>query len=129
MINLTAGNYTLNLEVVNSSNWCKVYFFDSQKDIPIFLGADTLEIICSKLCSALRREDFNEKKIHKHGDLELFWVLSLAERHAAIYASLADNFGIKIFCVEDGGHFLPEFYLEKQDVKNWIWNLSRTNCG
>ena len=125
IINLLAGNYMLKLETKNISNWCKVYFLDSQKGLSVFLGADDMKIICSRLCSALKGEKLNEKAIYKHGNRELFWILSLFEQHASIYGTLIDNFGIKIFCVEDGGEYLPELYLEKHDVESWISTLEK----
>ena len=125
IVKLIAGNYTLSLEVNNSSNWCKVYFIDSQKTSSIFLGADDLKVVCSKLKSALKWENLKEREMYRYGDIELFWILSLFEKHASIYGSVTDNYGIKIFCVEDGGHYLPEFHVEKNDIQRWISTLEK----
>jgi hypothetical protein len=114
--------------VVNQLCWCRVYFFDSKKGKSVFLGADALKIICNRICSALKRENINEKEMEKHEGYDIFWILSLAEQHAAIHGSLTDNFGIKLFCVEDGTPptFFPEINLERQDVENWISTLEET---
>lgn len=123
ILNLVAGDFTIRLNVADAENWCKVYFLDSKNGSSVFLGVDTLKIICYRLFSALKREDLSNIETHKHGNLELFWILSLSEQHASIYGSLTDSLGIRIFCVEDGGQFLPEILLEEQDIENWIITL------
>lgn len=128
IIKLMAGNHMLKLEADNSSNWCKVYFFDHQKGSSVLLGADDLKSICSKLYSALKMENLNGKEIYKHETQELFWILSLFEQHTSIYGSLTDNLDMKIFCVEDCGCFLPEVHLEKQDIEKWILTIEKEVC-
>ena len=125
IVRLMANNIILTLKIVNEANWCRVYFENRENNSVIFLGADNLKIILFRMITALKREGFNEKKPYEHGDLVLFWILSLSEQHTSIYASLQHPHDIKIFCIEDDGHFLPEIHLIEKDIASWISILSR----
>lgn len=125
IIKLLTKNNTLFLKVNKITNWCKVYHIDTIKGANTFLGADNYTIISLRLCSALKRENIDTKIMYKQGNTVWFWMLTLSEVHAAIYGSLTDNYGIKILCIEDGGRYLPELSLEKQDVEYWIATLQK----
>ena len=123
IVNLLAGNYLLKLEADESSKWCKVHFIDFQKDSCIFLGADDLMIIASRLYAALKSESLKTNEAFQKNDNDLFWILSLFEKHASIYGSLTSSFGMKLFLVEDSGQYLPELDLNKQNIEEWIFAL------
>ena len=121
VVELQADGNILRLEIVNELNWCQVYLIN---DKITSLGADTAEIIKTRLVDYFRGKNTDKKLFYAHKDLELQWILSLSEKHATIYGTLATCSGdMKIFCVEDGGHFLSEMNLRKRDIKEWILTL------
>jgi len=121
IIELHANGALLRLEMINEFGWCQVYLIN---DKVTSLGADTFAVIKDRLTNYLRSNDSDMKQIITHNDYKLQWILSLSEKHAAIYGTLAsDNGDLRIFCVEDGGYYLPEVYLQKPDVERWIFEL------
>ena len=125
MITLLSGDYSLLFTVNKATNWCIVQFHSIKNNTSTLLGADDFVIICSRLHSVLKKERLNDKETFIHGDFELFWILSLFEQHASIYGSVTNSLGIRIFCVEDGGNYLPELHLTMIDVQRWLAILGK----
>ncbi|HQU86816.1 MAG TPA: hypothetical protein PKY59_27025 [Pyrinomonadaceae bacterium] len=69
------------------SSWLKLYL--SNNDEQIFLGAATQKYVIEKLLNCL--ESSNHKSAGKINGVEVFWVMSLSEKHFVLYCAKSDN--------------------------------------
>jgi hypothetical protein len=112
------------LTLVAESDWkCHVYFSDNNKYQNHYLGVVQVEYVCSQLILGLLKERVEGDGVYKHGDLDVFWIMSLFVGHASLYGNISDS-GFNLFCVEDGGHYLPTITLNSDCIKQWVIQLS-----
>ncbi|WP_455649064.1 hypothetical protein [Enterocloster citroniae] len=112
------------LTLVVESDWqCHVYFSKRSSFKKVYLGIERVEYVCSHLISGLTRKLMEGEGIYKHGDINVFWIMSLFVGHARLYGNVSDM-GFKLFCVEDGGHYLPTITLTQQCINDWVAQLS-----
>lgn len=108
-------------EAGNAIDWWRVFSVGNETT---FLGADVIINLTSRLTNYLKSVDIEEKPLYEHDGNKIIWITSLAEKHACLYGTIpSEDDGAIIYCVEDGGHFLPELKLNKQIVNEWISKL------
>ncbi|MGP8311042.1 hypothetical protein ACG0Z4_09240 [Enterocloster aldenensis] len=112
------------LTLVAESDWqCHVFFSKRSSFKKVYLGIASVEYVCSNLISGLSKKLMGGEGVYKHGDIDVFWIMSLFCGHASLYGNVSDM-GFKLFCVEDGGHYLPTIALDQQYINDWVAQLS-----
>ncbi len=112
------------LTLVVDFDWqCHVYFSDSSSYENVYLGTERVEFICSQLISGISKDSVEGEGVYKYGDIDVFWIISLFGGHASLYGNVSDM-GFRLFCVEDGGHYLPTITLDQQCINDWVIQLS-----
>jgi hypothetical protein len=115
VIILPANGSTLTLQS-DSDGWCTAYIlFD---DMKIRLGAEHQDVIVDGLVSALEG-DLKPNTVGQIQEVEVVWILSLAEEHATIYAG--DRNGYRILFFEDAsGQLIGSVKLTSEDRQHWL---------
>ena len=88
MLSLQGDGGTLSLEVVSDNGWCRCYLEAGEW---IFLGADDIQHIASRLLGVLSDDD---ELVPAAGQLEGYDVrcaLLLSEAHHALYIAIEDQ--------------------------------------
>lgn len=115
----------LTLTLVAEYDWqCHVYYSDKQNYKNVYLGTERVEFICTQLISGITKDSVDGDGVYKHGEIDIFWIMSLFGGHASLYGNVSDKV-FKLFCVEDGGHFLPTITLNQWCIKKWVTQLSK----
>ena len=119
MIEMQFQHGSIEMDIVNDLGWCRVFL---NNDSRICLGADSFQIICKRLLSALIG-DADIKSLREYFGEKIYWVTSLSEAHAAVYSTIRNDIGLKLFCIEDESFISHEITLSEYDIANWIQML------
>jgi len=99
---------------INEDRWCKMYYSGESQ---VYLGAEVVSIIRDKLMFALEKVAGNN--VFTYQGIEMFWVLSLSEKHATINAHYQAMDSIDIYIIEDGANMLPPLELKREHIEQW----------
>ena len=83
MIKLCTPEYCIEIDITDPS-WCKCWL--TKGDNVVYLGAESLKYLKAHLISGLA--DDTKKSSGRLEDLNVSWVLSLAEAHHVLYVSI-----------------------------------------
>lgn len=109
--------------VVESGRLCHVYYSDGERYKNLYLAVNSVDYVCSHLISGITKKSTKGEMVFKYEDSWVFWIMSLFVGHASLYGNISHE-GIKLICVEDGGHDLPTITLDQQCIKDWVTQLS-----
>lgn len=103
----------------NEVGWCEVVLVASGQRYQ--LGAETKDIVVARLSDGL------DKKLEGQAsgsieNVEVRWVLSLAERHYSIYAAEVSNRRVLFFQGPDGG-LVGKLSLDPEERSRWCQQL------
>ena len=108
--------------VVCDNGWCKMHWISNKEDL--LLGADSVEIIISKLLTFLSEKLETERKYFVYKEMKLFTILNLMGPLATIAGMEVDNYGIKLIFLDYKGDVTQLGVLSIEDKKVWIKKLT-----
>ena len=93
MVKVVLKSKKFALTLVAESDWqCHVYFSKRRSFKKVYLGIERVEYVCSYLISGLTRKLMEGEGVYKHGDIDVFWIMSLSIKHACLYGNVSDMF-------------------------------------
>ena len=117
---LEARGWTLRLEP-DPTGWCQVILQTGGRSVE--LGADKTDVIEERLAAGLADSLVGPVAGSIHGR-PVRWVMSLAERHATVYAD--DRAGVRILSIQDAeGTLLGTFELSAAERQAWLRTIGR----
>ena len=106
------------------NGWCRIRYAGADGE-SVALGAETFGYIHDHLLAFMRSADARNAVHYDYEGHRVVWILTLAEKHAALYGyGRPDGDGGKtIVCIEDGGNALPEIPLTAARIEEWLATL------
>jgi len=110
--------------IVESNAFCHVFLYTANTHSSVYLGVHRVESVCSGLIAGLTRKDPYTGQPEDPNGSGMYWILSLAVRHTAVYGAVTPT-GIQLFFEDQHGKLFDSFDLSRKDIRDWVKILSK----